>query len=282
MAVVLARQRPDLFITVTGTIQSHELERLRDGRSKNELICIANRVFAIKLKRFMHDIVKKQIFGRIVGEIWIIEYQKRGIPHAHICLCLDRRDKLRKGTDFQRTNDLVDQMIWAEIPVDDGDVNRPAGWRFADIDRKDRWCYDEVIKPDVNTRGDEEEEQEKIEDLMENFDMKKKKKSSFQVIASSNTVENGMDEELESEEVYPEKEETWMSQGVWDPEDQSSPSDNDASQRKNRTREGSPSLPSIDLEISEPNDAREKSSNRAQPRNDDDPFYAEEKMCEVQ
>jgi len=282
MAVVLARQRPDLFITVTGTIQSHELERLRDGRSKNELICIANRVFAIKLKRFMHDIVKKQIFGRIVGEIWIIEYQKRGIPHAHICLCLDRNDKLRKGTDFQRTNDLVDQMIWAEIPVDDGDVNGPAGWRFADIDRKDRWCYNEVIEPDENTRADEEDEQEKIEDLMENLDLHKKKKSSFEIIARSTDVDNGMDEELESEEIYAEQEETWMSQGVWESEEEPLPSDNEISPRKNGIREGSLSLPSINLGISEPNDVQEKLSNRARPRDDDDPFYAEEKMCEVQ
>ena len=76
MAVVLARQRPDLFITVTGTIQSDELRRLRDGRSKADLVCIANRIFAIKLKRFLHDVVKKQIFGRVVGEIWIIESKK--------------------------------------------------------------------------------------------------------------------------------------------------------------------------------------------------------------
>ena len=169
MAVVLARQRPDLFITVTGSTLCAEMERLRDKRPTQEMICIANRIFAIKLKSFMQDIVKKQIFGRIVGEIWIIEYQKRGIPHAHICLCLDARDKLRHGTNFQRTNDFVDQMIWAEVPVAAEDDKRPDGWRHADAHRQDRWCCDEIIDPSDATNDDEEEELEKIEERMMEF-----------------------------------------------------------------------------------------------------------------
>ena len=65
------------FITITGIIESKELLRVSDGRSRQGLIAIANRIFAAKLKCLMEDIVKKQIFGRVVGEIWVIEYQKR-------------------------------------------------------------------------------------------------------------------------------------------------------------------------------------------------------------
>ena len=221
MAVVLARQRPDLFITVTGTTQCHELERLRDGRSKDDLVDLANRIFSIKLKRFLHDVVKNQIFGRIVGEIWIIEYQKRGIPHAHICLCLDRRDKLKKGSDFERANDFVDQMIWAEIPVDDGEKKRPMGWRYGDIDRKDRWCYNEIVDPDrsdVNIRDDEDEEQIKMENLME--ELGQKEMSRFNINATGSTLDNESDVEMEFDNSQKRNEPERMIQEVCDTEEQ--------------------------------------------------------------
>ena len=42
MAVCLAKSQPDLFITMTGTTITKELYRLRDGRSDNELVELAN------------------------------------------------------------------------------------------------------------------------------------------------------------------------------------------------------------------------------------------------
>ena len=44
------KSRPDLFITMTGTTITRELYRLRDGRTDNELVELANRIFALKLK----------------------------------------------------------------------------------------------------------------------------------------------------------------------------------------------------------------------------------------
>ena len=44
MAVCLAKSRPDLFITMTGTTITKELYRLKDGRSKNELVELANSI----------------------------------------------------------------------------------------------------------------------------------------------------------------------------------------------------------------------------------------------
>ena len=73
MAVCLHTSRPDLFVTATGTTVMRELYRLRDNRSDTELVELANRIFALKLKELLHDIVKKQIFGKVVGRIWVIE-----------------------------------------------------------------------------------------------------------------------------------------------------------------------------------------------------------------
>ena len=93
MAVCLATQKPDLvhyyllvlfdpiyveFVTVTGHGAWDEVYRLRDGRERDDMIDLINRVFKLKLDCLLKDIVKKQIFGKVVGRIWVIEYQKRG------------------------------------------------------------------------------------------------------------------------------------------------------------------------------------------------------------
>ena len=80
--------------------------------------------------------------------------QKRGIPHAHICLCLSKRDKLRVGINSERTNDRIDQMIWGEIPVWHADKTRPKGWRMADKHRSNRWTDEKIM----DQESDAEEE----------------------------------------------------------------------------------------------------------------------------
>ena len=67
----------DLFITVTGHENIPEIIRLKDNRKLVNLIVLTNRFFQVKLKQIIHDIVKKQVFGRVVGRVWVVEYQKR-------------------------------------------------------------------------------------------------------------------------------------------------------------------------------------------------------------
>ncbi len=57
----------------------------------------------------MNDLYKKAIFGRVIGRIHVIEFQKRGLPHAHILLILDGYSKIKAA-------DHIDQIISAEIP----------------------------------------------------------------------------------------------------------------------------------------------------------------------
>ena len=67
----------DLFITVTGSDASRELRDLHDGRTPGTCPDLTNRLFHMKLKDILDDIIHKQIFGRVVGRVWVIEYQKR-------------------------------------------------------------------------------------------------------------------------------------------------------------------------------------------------------------
>jgi hypothetical protein len=43
-------------------------------------------MFKIKLKELINDIHNKHILGRMIARIYVIEFQKRGLPHAHILI----------------------------------------------------------------------------------------------------------------------------------------------------------------------------------------------------
>ena len=78
------------------------------------------RIYDLKLKELLHDIKFNHIFGKVVGHLHVIEFQKRGLPHAHILTVLDEKDKLH-------TAELIDKAVSAEIPepniVDGVDLN---------------------------------------------------------------------------------------------------------------------------------------------------------------
>ena len=55
------------------------------------------------------DVYKRQIFGKVEALIYTIEFQKRGLPHAHILLSLNEQDEIVNATD-------IDKVVSAEIP----------------------------------------------------------------------------------------------------------------------------------------------------------------------
>jgi hypothetical protein len=66
-------------------------------------------VFKIKLKELINDIHKKHILGRTIAGIYVIEFQKRGLLHAHIFMFFTEDCKPHTVKD-------VDRMISAELP----------------------------------------------------------------------------------------------------------------------------------------------------------------------
>jgi hypothetical protein len=66
-------------------------------------------VFKIKLKELINDIHKKHILGRIIAGIYVIEFQKHGLSHAHILIFFVKDCKPHIVED-------VDHMISAEFP----------------------------------------------------------------------------------------------------------------------------------------------------------------------
>ncbi len=65
-------------------------------------------MFKIKLKELINDIHKKHIMGCMNVGIYVIECQKRGLPHAHILIFFVKNYK-------PHTIEDVDHMISVEL-----------------------------------------------------------------------------------------------------------------------------------------------------------------------
>lgn len=100
----------DLFITFTASPAWVEItENLLPGQAPCDRPDIVARVFHLKLASLIDDIMKKKIFGKAIAYVYTVEYQKRGLPHVHLILWLDRNCRLT-------TPDRVDQVISSEFP----------------------------------------------------------------------------------------------------------------------------------------------------------------------
>ena len=110
MAIVSAMGKPDLFLTMTCNPKWREIQdNLLPGQKASDRPDLVARVFYLKLKELQIDIADREILGKVVAKIHVIEFQKRGLPHAHILLWLSNEHKLR-------TEDDIDNLISAEIP----------------------------------------------------------------------------------------------------------------------------------------------------------------------
>jgi hypothetical protein len=72
---------------------------------------VVSRVFRLKLAELLEDL-RGGALGRHRGHIYCVEWQKRGLPHAHILLWLEPEDKPSTPEDY-------DELICAEIPNPD-------------------------------------------------------------------------------------------------------------------------------------------------------------------
>jgi ATP-dependent DNA helicase PIF1 len=119
MAVVRYFGKPDLFVTMTCNPNWPEIkDNLFPGQITSDRPDLVSRVFELKLQELMDDIRKREIFGPVRAFIYVIEFQKRGLPHAHMLFILDEPSSLK-------TAEHVDSTVKAEFPDPDKD---PALW----------------------------------------------------------------------------------------------------------------------------------------------------------
>jgi len=108
MAIVRRYGKPHLFVTFTCNVQWPEIQSsLFEGQTANDRPDIICRVFRLKLLDMIDVIVKNEILGTVLAYVQTIEFQKRGLPHAHMLFILSGR---------QHCWQEVDSFVCAELP----------------------------------------------------------------------------------------------------------------------------------------------------------------------
>ncbi|TMI79656.1 MAG: hypothetical protein E6H10_14970 [Bacteroidetes bacterium] len=110
MAICRHYGRPDFFVTFTCNPKWDEIiSNIPAGSNATDHPDIVSRVFNLKLKALIDDLLHKHVLGKTVADVYVVEFQKRGLPHAHILLIMNQDDKIRDLED-------IDDTICAEIP----------------------------------------------------------------------------------------------------------------------------------------------------------------------
>ena len=110
MTIVRKYGKPDFFITFTCNAQWPEIKSaLFPGEQPSDRPDICARVFKLKLDCLMDDLLKKHVLGHVLAHNYTIEWQKRGLTHAHILLIMADESK-------PRTPELIDKVVSAELP----------------------------------------------------------------------------------------------------------------------------------------------------------------------
>lgn len=113
MAITRAIGNPTLFLTFTANPSWPEItENLKHNQtpdSRPDLIAI---IFKLKLDQYLYDLKERNVCGVTIGSQYSIEYQKRGLPHAHLLLFLH-------PDCVPRCPEQVDELVRAQVPRDD-------------------------------------------------------------------------------------------------------------------------------------------------------------------
>ncbi len=114
--------KPSLFITMTCNPKWKEItEALEPGQTWEDRADVVNRVFHLKLAQMLVDLRAGTFFRDKNGAPWkakyishVVEFQKRGKPHAHITMRFVGSEE-----DMPKTPAAVDALISAKLPVVD-------------------------------------------------------------------------------------------------------------------------------------------------------------------
>ncbi|GKB12956.1 helicase [Tanacetum coccineum] len=117
MALCRAYGNPDLFITFTSNPKWPEIAKMLayfPGQKAHDRPKVRAHIFKLKLTELLDALTKKHVFGQSEAVIYVIEFQKRGLPHAHILLWLEEHSKCKTPSE-------IDDIISAELlsPTDD-------------------------------------------------------------------------------------------------------------------------------------------------------------------
>lgn len=109
MAIVARLGKPTFFITVICNPKWVEItSNLHEKQSHIDRPDLCCRVFQLKLQALIRILKSGTIFGDVVYLLYVIEFQKRGLPHAHIAMQVDNGGSL--------SCDDINHFVRATIP----------------------------------------------------------------------------------------------------------------------------------------------------------------------
>jgi hypothetical protein len=113
MAIISHFGKPDLFVTFTCNPKWPEVTReLLPCQTAADRSDLTARVFHMKLQELLKDLCEKQCLEKVAAFVYVIEFQKRGLSHAHILLILSQDSKFHSVEDY-------DSIVSTEIPDPD-------------------------------------------------------------------------------------------------------------------------------------------------------------------
>ena len=91
MALVCKYGKPDIFLTMTCNPNWDEIRNeLYPGQSAQDRLDLVSRVFRAKLEAMKIKLLKNDILGKVRAYVYVVEFQKRGLPHAHFLLIMKK------------------------------------------------------------------------------------------------------------------------------------------------------------------------------------------------
>lgn len=82
--------------------------------SASDHLDIVARVFNLKLKTLLDDLRMKHVLGKAIADAYMIEFQMRGLLHAHILSIIENEDKIR---DVEFIDNVQKSPISMSIPI---------------------------------------------------------------------------------------------------------------------------------------------------------------------
>ncbi|XP_027155467.1 uncharacterized protein LOC113755757, partial [Coffea eugenioides] len=103
MALVQKYGKPDIFLTMTCNPMWKEIQdNLQFTEKPQDRPNLLSRVFRAKFEMLKSKLLDKKIFREVAACVYVIEFQKRGFPHAHLLLILKPQFKLLNPQSYDR------------------------------------------------------------------------------------------------------------------------------------------------------------------------------------
>jgi len=95
MALVRRFGKPDIFMTMTCNPKWDEItHELYPGQIAQDHLDLMDRILRAKMEELKHRLLKNDILGKVHAHVYVVEFQKRGLSHAHFLLIMERHYKI--------------------------------------------------------------------------------------------------------------------------------------------------------------------------------------------